>query len=134
MNDSSREISRIMYSQSLIMTKINLFRMIQDTWGAEGLCAIIIHSLDIYMHTFENSPCTISTVELTTTMTMATNIQRFRVKPFHGFSTLLKDSTGNMRLYFTVEWSNTEMECDTLNTVNKTTKICHLNSNLADFF
>lgn len=25
--------------------------MIQDTSGAEGLFAIIIHSLDIYMHT-----------------------------------------------------------------------------------
>lgn len=56
-------------------------------------------------------------------MTMATNMQRFRVMPFHGFCTLLKDSTGNMRRYFTVEWRwlcNSEMKCDTFNTVNKT--------------
>lgn len=39
LNDSkySREIIRIMYSKSLIMTKTNFFRLIQDTSGADGL-------------------------------------------------------------------------------------------------
>lgn len=57
-------------------------------------------------------------------MAIATNMQRFRLIPFHGFSTSLKDLTGRIRLYFSMEWK--KLYVHSLSTLLETTVHLHI--------